>query len=111
MPPSAFSSSPLPPVAGSSALLAALRQGMEAQGLDALVVPSEGQCQRWGDPKNSSTRGIDILPFLNAVIRLIMRLFWHSFPFLSLPRPACLRTSQTPTCLSTSLHATGGEST
>ncbi|EWM22705.1 peptidase m24 family protein [Nannochloropsis gaditana] len=41
MPPSAFSSSPLPPVAGSSALLAALRQGMEAQGLDALVVPSE----------------------------------------------------------------------
>ena len=33
----------MPSVPGSAAVLVALRQRMEAQGLDALVIPSEGQ--------------------------------------------------------------------
>ena len=33
-----------PPKSGSPELLAALRAAMAAQGLDALVVPSEGAC-------------------------------------------------------------------
>jgi len=33
----------MPSAPGSAAVLVALRQRMEAQGLDALVIPSEGQ--------------------------------------------------------------------
>lgn len=77
---------PPPPSRGSPALLTALRSRMKTKGLDALVVPSEGEHTLYLDHMSCMTREADLqngiilsfclLPFFCTVVMMMLIMKW-----------------------------------